>query len=86
MNPFTLTSPRHIRAVWVVADTTFLADMLTTALFFVTPDVLLPHYAFAYAILDREGEMTFSLDFPGEFFTRTSLSPSSVSGNEREYS
>jgi len=86
MNPFTLTSPHHIRAVWVVADTTFLADMLTTALFFVTPDVLLPHYVFAYAILDQEGEMTCSLDFPGEFFTRTSLRTPSASGEEREYS
>ena len=35
VNPHTLSSPRNIKATWVVADTAILADGLATCLFFV---------------------------------------------------
>ena len=40
LNPSKLTSPDHIRAVWVVADSGLVADGLATALFFVKPEAL----------------------------------------------
>lgn len=70
INPVTLTSPRHLSGVWVVAESTFLADLLTTALFFVPPEEMLEKFSFTYALLDSEGVMTYAPNFPGEFFTR----------------
>lgn len=68
LDPRTLASPKHILAVWVVADTTMVADGLTTALMFVTPDVLQKEFNFEYAILHHDFSITTSADFPGEFF------------------
>lgn len=69
IDPFSLTSPKDISAVWVIADSTFLADMLTTALFFVPPDTLVSRYAFSFAIVYADGTYTQSVQFPGEFFS-----------------
>ena len=69
VDPFLLSSPTEISAVWVVADTAFLADILTTALFFASPDTLAPHFDFTYAFVSRDGVWTASPDFPGEFFS-----------------
>lgn len=69
IDPFTLASPTDIAATWVVADSTFLADMLTTALYFVSPQVLCEHFVFDYAILKGDTLMLeHSSEFPGEFF------------------
>jgi thiamine biosynthesis lipoprotein len=68
MDPRTLTSPHHIKAAWVVADTTLLADGLTTALFFVEPEKLKKHYNFEYAIVHEDYSLERSEKFPAEFF------------------
>ena len=69
IDPYTLTSPRDIEAVWAIAKTTFLADLLTTALFFTPPEVLLRTYEFEYALLSHDGILSYSPNFNGEFFT-----------------
>jgi thiamine biosynthesis lipoprotein len=69
IDPVLLLSPKHIVAVWVVADTTFLADMLTTALFFVSPETLGQHFSFEWALLEDGMNMRYSPHFPGEFFS-----------------
>lgn len=68
MDPKLLDSPRHIVAVWVVADTALLADGLTTALFFTSPKKLLESFSFAYVIVYADGSVKHSADFAGELF------------------
>lgn len=58
----------HIVATWVVADIAMLADGIATALFFVDPLRLLNNYSFSYAILYRDFSLSYSDDFPGEFY------------------
>jgi len=50
INPKELTSPQEILAVWVLADTTLLADALTTCLFFVSAEKL-KQYSFEYCLV-----------------------------------
>ncbi|MEO5645892.1 MAG: FAD:protein FMN transferase [Candidatus Paceibacterota bacterium] len=69
IDPTSTTSPQHIAAVWVVADTTLFADGLTTALFFMEPDELSQHFSFEYAIVYADKSITHSPNFPGSFFT-----------------
>jgi thiamine biosynthesis lipoprotein len=71
MNPTTATSPHHIKAVWVTADTTILADALTTALFFVPPAALAKHYSFEYAIISQDYSLEHSLEFPADFYIKS---------------
>ncbi|HEV7453841.1 MAG TPA: FAD:protein FMN transferase [Candidatus Saccharimonadales bacterium] len=73
MDPVTLLSPEHIRAVWVVAGTTILADALTTGLYFMTPEVLQPHFDFEYAIVRQDYSLEHSTQFPAVFFTKERL-------------
>jgi thiamine biosynthesis lipoprotein len=68
MDPDTAKSPVHIKALWVVAESTMLADALTTALFFVEPDELLRHFDFEYAIVYANRGGVVSAGFPGNFF------------------
>lgn len=68
LDPRTLTSPTVIAAVWVIADTTIIADGLTTALNFVSPETLLPIIPFSYAIFGSDGRLSASPNFPAEFF------------------
>lgn len=70
MDPRTLASPRHIKALWVVADTTLLADGLSTALFFVEPEALEAKYDFEYTILYPDASFKKSEGFAGEIFTK----------------
>jgi thiamine biosynthesis lipoprotein len=70
MNPKTAISPQHIRAIWAVADTTLLADALTTALYFVGADPLRENYSFEYAIIYADHSLEHSSKFPAEFFTQ----------------
>lgn len=71
INPQTLLSPRHLSAVWVVAASTLLADALTTALFFVEPEVLQHEFEFEYVILGADYSIHRSKTFPAEFFLQT---------------
>jgi thiamine biosynthesis lipoprotein len=68
IDPRTLTSPRNILAVWTIADTTMLADGLSTCLFFVPSKTLAPHYDFEYVILYEDFSIEKSAYFPGKFF------------------
>lgn len=68
INPHTLTSPNHIKAVWVIAESGLLADGLTTCLFFAKPETLQTYFDFKYVILNEDLTLTKSNDFPGEFF------------------
>jgi thiamine biosynthesis lipoprotein len=69
INPKTRQSENRVRAVWVVADSTLLADGLSTALFFVNPEVLLQRYVFEYAIMLADNSLNYSSSFPAAFFT-----------------
>lgn len=74
LDPRTLSSPRHIAALWAVADTGLLADGLATALFFVPPDKLAGVFEFEYAVVLEDLSLVHSPDFPAEFFTNASVS------------
>jgi thiamine biosynthesis lipoprotein len=69
INPRTLSSPRRLAAVWVTADNALLADTLSTALFFVSPEILQKHYAFEYAIMQADNSLRYSTAFPAVFFS-----------------
>ncbi len=69
IDPTTTESPRHIAGLWVVANTTLFADALTTALFFMEPDILLQHFSFEYAIVYSDRSIKHSPHFPAEFYT-----------------
>lgn len=71
IDPHTLTSPHHIKAVWVVAETGLLADGLATALFFVPANILAKHYTFEYAVVHEDYTLEHSAGFPATFFTGT---------------
>ncbi len=68
MNPRTLSSVKDIVATWVVADSTLVADGLATALFFVSPNILLSEYTFEYVIVHADYSYEKSPGFPGEMF------------------
>lgn len=68
LDPHSLTSPTHIAALWTVADTTLLADALSTCLFFVSPTILLKHYSFEYLILHSDFTVDMSPSFPAQLF------------------
>ncbi len=68
LDPQSLTSPKHILTVWVVADSTMVADGLTTALMFADPNALQSVFDFEYAIVHEDFSLTRSEGFPGEFF------------------
>lgn len=68
INPQSLTSPTEILAVWCIADTTLLADLLTTALFFTKPEFLLKHFEFEYLILNLDYTLSKSDGFNAEIF------------------
>lgn len=68
LDPKSLTSPKHILAVWVVANSTMLADGLTTALMFIDPNALQSAFDFEYAIMHEDFSLTRSEGFPAEFF------------------
>lgn len=68
INPNTAESPKHILGLWVAADSTRLADGLTTALFFMEPERLKEKYDFEYAIVYADRTFRVSEKFPGTFF------------------
>jgi thiamine biosynthesis lipoprotein len=64
----TAISPRHIKSVWVVSDTAMISDAMTTALFFVAPEVLLTKFKFEYALVNSDNTIERSSAFPAKFF------------------
>lgn len=60
MDPAAQKSTDRVVATWAVADTTALADMAATALFFSTPDQLHQLGSFEYALIDKGGHMVAS--------------------------
>lgn len=69
INPDTLASPTSVLAVWVVADTTMIADGISTCLFLVEPQKLEATFPFEYLILYQDYSMNKSKDFPAKIFT-----------------
>ncbi len=69
INPETLTSPQEILAVWTTASTTLLCDLLTTALFFTSPETLSKHFDFEYLIVYSDYSMKKSNGFEVELFS-----------------
>lgn len=70
IDPRTLRSPRDILAVWVVAESTMLADALTTCLYLAPVSEIAPHYDFEYLILRPDFSVESSKDFPAELFAQ----------------
>jgi len=69
INPQSLDSPQHIKALWVSAETALVADGLATALFFVAPAKLLGLFSFSYCMIYADGRLERSDNFPAELFT-----------------
>ncbi len=67
LNPEELSSPNHIVALWVLADSTMLADALTTCLFFVEPEEL-KDYTFEYLLVRPDYSIKKSDGFTAELF------------------
>lgn len=63
IDPFTLASPRHLKATWVRAESTLLADGLATALSFVEPYVLQQHFSFEYVVMQANDSVIYSPGF-----------------------
>lgn len=70
IDPHTLTSPQRVIATWVTAPDTITADALATCLFLVSPQKLLPHFAFEYLILFADTTYEKSPSFPAELFLK----------------
>lgn len=68
INPSTLSSPNEILAVWTIAESTILADILTTGLFFVAPETLQDNFKFEYLIVYSDYSMRKSPGFNAEIF------------------
>jgi thiamine biosynthesis lipoprotein len=69
INPKTKSSPNHLLASWVVADSTLLADGLATALFFIQAAKLRKYYTFEYVLIRHDLSLDYSDNFPADFFT-----------------
>lgn len=69
INPQTLESVRNVRAVWTTARNALVADGLATALFFVPPERLTPHFRFSYCMIYGNGTVQMSKHFPATLFT-----------------
>lgn len=68
INPETLVSPDNVKATWVTAENTMLADGIATALFFVKPEILQRTFEFEYAMIEGEA-MKLSKNFRVKLFT-----------------
>jgi thiamine biosynthesis lipoprotein len=68
VNPKTLASAKEILAVWVIAETAFIADALATCLFFVDASALSDAYTFEYILIRKDHSVETSKNFSGEIF------------------
>lgn len=69
MNPRTQKPVSEVVATWAMASSTMLADMLTTALFFMSPDALKSRYDFEYMIIRGNDDLEASSAFEKSLFT-----------------
>ncbi|MCA9347979.1 FAD:protein FMN transferase [Candidatus Saccharibacteria bacterium] len=59
----------NIVATWAITSSTFLADALSTALFFVPPDKLMKHFGnFNYVTIDKDQNIAHNINKIGEIF------------------
>lgn len=68
INPKTLTSPKNILSVWVVASTALIADSMTTVLYLDQSDVAKNAYPCEYFILYSDMTFDKSENFNAELF------------------
>ena len=68
INPATLKPTEQIIATWALADSAMTSDGLATALFFVAPERLRDDFSFAYAVLSKDMDMSYSKHFPLKLF------------------
>lgn len=71
IDPYTLESPQHVLATWVVAETALVADAMATALYFAPAAALQAVAPFAYLTLMPDYAIERSSDFPAELFITT---------------
>lgn len=69
INPKTLASPTSVSGVWVKAETAAVADIVATALFFVSPSDLRSYFQFSYAVLKDDRTIVTSRNFELHTFT-----------------
>ncbi len=69
INPITLSSPTEIKAVWTIAPSCLLADILATALFLDPHPEHYKDFSFEYVLLYKDNTAEKSKGFPGELFT-----------------
>jgi thiamine biosynthesis lipoprotein len=69
IDPDKVESPRHIVALWTVANSTLLADGMATALFFKDGKELQKDFKFEYAVIRADRSVEKSPGFPGSFFS-----------------
>lgn len=67
-DPDTLQPTNDVMASWVIADTTMVADGLSTALFFTDPQVLRKTFEFEYVRMHVDGAIDYSPAFEGKLF------------------
>ncbi|MBP9818292.1 FAD:protein FMN transferase [Candidatus Shapirobacteria bacterium] len=68
IDPRNLKSPKEIAGVWVIAKDTLTADMLTTGLYFVKPEILQENFEFEYLKLMADMRVEKSNGFEAELF------------------
>lgn len=68
ISPEDKISPTHLKATWVVARSTTIADVLATALFFITPDILQKQYSFEYLLFSPQNKVKGSSFFQHALF------------------
>lgn len=60
INPSTSQPTNDIIATWAIADTAMIADGISTALFFTSPETLRQHVAFDYITIRKDGLIAYS--------------------------
>jgi len=68
IDPEYVRLPRDIRATWVMADSTALADGLATCLFLGEPELFQKDFSFEYCIVDENYKIKHSAGFLAEWF------------------
>lgn len=63
IDPDSGTPTQSVRATWVIADSTMVADGIATALFFVEPNLLKESYTYEYMRVYADGSADFSKGF-----------------------
>ena len=71
IDPTSKSSPEDIIATWVIADSAAYADLLSSLLFFVSPEEImetLDGVSFSFCIMNQENKIKKSQDFSATFF------------------